>query len=165
MGKNARIAMPIQTYGLENVFIGDNFECGERLKLRTFSEWRGEKFKPRITIGNDVCIQSDCHISAIDSVMIGNDVLIASFVYISDHQHGLRDYSDVGIAPVKRMLSSKGPVKIGDKVWIGEKSVILPGVTVGDCSIIGAGSVVTKDIPSFSIACGNPAKVIRNITE
>lgn len=163
MGKHAKISTPIYAHGLENVFIGNNFECGERLKLRTFSNWNGETFTPKITIGNNVCVQSDCHISAIDSVEIGDDVLIASFVYISDHQHGLRDYSDVKTAPIKRMLSSKGSIKIGDKVWIGEKVVVLPGVTIGECSIVGAGSVVTKDIPSYSIACGNPAKVIKAI--
>lgn len=99
LGSNARIAIPIQTYGLENVFIGDNFDCGERLKLRTFSEWQGVKYTPRITIGNNVCIQSDCHISAINSVEIGDNVLIASFVYISDHQHGMPNYSEVRALP------------------------------------------------------------------
>lgn len=164
LGSNARIAIPIQTYGLENVFIGDNFDCGERLKLRTFSEWQGVNYTPKITIGNNVCIQSDCHISAINSVEIGDNVLMASFVYISDHQHGMPNYSDVrATPPIQRMLSSKGAVRIGNGVWIGEKATILPGVTIGECSIIGANSVVTKDIPPYCIACGNPAKVIKTI--
>lgn len=164
LGSNARISIPIQTYGLENVFIGDNFDCGERLKLRTFSEWQGVKYSPKITIGNNVCIQSDCHISAINSVEIGDNVLMASFVYISDHQHGMLDYSDIrSTPPILRNLSSKGPVRIGNGVWIGEKATILPGVTIGECSIIGANSVVTKDIPPYCIACGNPAKVIKSI--
>ena len=53
------------------------------------------------------------------------------------------------------------PVHIGDKVWVGESVCILPGVTIGECSIIGAGSVVTKSIPPYSIAVGTPAKVIK----
>ena len=163
LGENARFAMPVYSFGLENVTIGEIFSCGERLKLRTFSEWEGEKYTPGIKIGNNVNIQTDCHISAINSVEIGNDVLIASFVYISDHQHGLRDFSDLDIPPIKRGLSSKGSIKIGNKVWIGEKVTILPGVTIGDCSIIGAGSVVTKDIPPYSIACGNPARIIKRL--
>lgn len=57
------------------------------------------------------------------------------------------------------------PVTIGDNVWIGGNTVILPGVTIGDCAVIGAGSVVTKDIPAWSIAAGNPCRVIRAITE
>jgi len=166
LGSNARISIPIQTYGLGNVFIGDNFDCGERLKLRTFSEWQGVKYTPKITIGNNVCIQSDCHISAINSVEIGDNVLMASFVYISDHQHGMLDYSDVrSTPPIQRNLSSKGPVRIGNGVWIGEKATILPGVTIGECSIIGANSVVTKNIPPYCIACGCPAKVIKSIPQ
>ena len=164
LGKNAKIMFPLDAYGLGNVYIGDNFACGERLKLRTFSEWQGQHFTPRIKIGKNVCIQSDCHISAINAVDIGDDVLIASFVYISDHRHGLDDYADVkNISPINRKLSSKGHIIIGNKVWIGEKVTVLPNVSIGECAIIGAGSVVTKDIPPYSIACGNPAKVIKTI--
>ncbi len=166
LGRNSKLMLPIQTHGLENVFIGDNFDCGERLKLRTFNKWENKSYSPKVTIGDNVCIQSDCHISAINSVEIGNDVLIASFVYISDHQHGVPDYSDVkSTPPLQRDLTSKGPVKIGDKVWIGEKVTILPGVTIGECSIIGAGSVVTKDVPPYSVVVGNPAKVIKSIPQ
>lgn len=163
LGKDAVIAFPLYYYGLENVYIGNGFQSGERLKLRTFSEWAGERHNPKITIGNNVSLQSDCHISAIDSVEIGNDVLIASFVFISDHQHGNKNYTDLNFPPLKRELSSKGPVVIEEKVWIGEKVTILPGVIIGRSSIIGAGSVVTKSIPPFSIACGNPAKVIKTV--
>jgi acetyltransferase-like isoleucine patch superfamily enzyme len=67
------------------------------------------------------------------------------------------------IAPALRDLFSKGPVRIGKRVWIGENACILPGVSIGDGAVIGAGSVVTKDIPPNSIAAGNPAKVIRTI--
>ena len=56
-------------------------------------------------------------------------------------------------------------VRIGDNVWIGGNTVICPGVTIGDCCVIGAGSVVTKDIPSWTIAAGNPCRVIRKITD
>lgn len=147
----------------QNVQIGENLISGERLKLRTFTEWEGQKYNPQIKIGNNVNIQTDCHISAINSVVIEDNVLIASFVYISDHAHGNCEYSELLIPPIMRGLYSKGEVRIGKNVWIGEKSTILPGVTIGEGSIIGANSVVTKDIPAYSIACGVPAKVIKSL--
>lgn len=163
LGKNARITFPITTYGLENVAIGDNFKCGERLKLRTFNQWGNQTFHPSIIIGDNVSIESDCHISAINKVSIGDNVLLASFVYISDHSHGVVSSSELSQPPLERPLYSKGPVEIGRNVWIGEKACILPNVKIGEGAIIGAGSVVTKDIPARAVAVGNPAKVIRQL--
>lgn len=161
IGKNIRIFTPIYTHELGNVVIGDNFKCGQRLKLRTFNNWGGVFFNPVIIIGDNVSIESDCHISAINRVKIGNNVLLGSFVYISDHSHGLISGEELATAPIDRPLYSKGAVEIGDNVWIGEKVCILPNVKIGDGAIIGAGSVVTKDIPDRAVAAGNPAKVIK----
>lgn len=163
IGENPKLSFPIFSYGLENVSIGDNFECGQRLKIRTFSEWGKDKFQPKLIIGNNVHIESDCHISAVNGVEIGNDVLIASFVFISDHQHGRGDFTDIETPPLKRCLYSRGKIRIEDKVWIGEKVTILPGVTIGECSVVGAGSVVTKDIPPHCVAAGSPARIIRRL--
>ena len=103
------------------------------------------------------------HIGAIDSVVIGDRVLIASGVYISDHGHG--DYSGNSQSsplepPAKRPLISH-PVQIGDDVWLGENVLVLPGVKIGNGVVIGAGAVVTSNIPDYSIAVGVPAKVIK----
>lgn len=164
IGYSPQIAFPITTYGLENVTIGDNFKSGERLKTRTFSEWGNKKYSPVLKIGDNVSLESDCHISAVNRVEIGDNVLMASFVYISDHSHGEVADGETNIPPLERPLYSKGPIIIGNNVWIGEKVCILPNVRIGDGSVIGAGSVVTKDIPSGSVAVGNPAKVIRKIS-
>lgn len=164
IGINPIIAFPITTYGLENVTIGDNFKSGERLKIRTFCEWGNKKYSPVLKIGDNVSLESDCHISAINRVEIGDNVLMASFVYVSDHSHGEVTDGETNIPPLERPLYSKGPIIIGNNVWIGEKVCILPNVRIGDGAVIGAGSVVTKDIPSGSVAVGNPAKVIRKIS-
>ena len=66
-------------------------------------------------------------------------------------------------SPVEREIYSKGAVRIGNNVWIGDKATILPGVTIGDGVIIGANSVVTKNIPDYCVVGGNPAKVIKSI--
>lgn len=163
IGQNVSLGMPVYGYGLENVKIGDNFKSGNRLKLRTFNKWGGVKYNPTITIGDNVNIESDCHISAINQIIIGDNVLIASFVYISDHSHGEIIKEELNIPPLNRTLYSKGPVIIEDNVWIGEKVTILPGVTIGENSIIGANSIVTKDIPANCVAAGIPAKVIKNL--
>lgn len=164
IGNNTFIKLPFISYGLENVFIGNNFTADKNLKIRTFTSFNGRQhFTPKIRIGDNVNMQTDCHISCISSIFIGDNTLLASSVYITDHFHGVPDYSDLAIAPIERNLFSKGGIHIGKNVWIGEKVTILPGVTIGDFSIIGANSVVTKNIPASSIACGIPAKVIKTI--
>lgn len=161
-GENLSIAPSLVHMGLNNVSIGNNFRAGERLKLRTFDCWEGSAYTPEIAIGNNVNIETDCHISAINRVSIGDNVLIASFVYISDHSHGDVNAMDGWIdAPLRRPLFSKGSVVIEDDVWLGEKVTVMPGVHIGRGAVIGANSVVTKDIPAYAIAVGSPARVIK----
>lgn len=115
--------------------------------------------------GKTVTIGDNCYINAnltlVDDykITIGNGVLIAPNVTITVTGH-----------PVHHELRKHGemytfPVTICDNVWIGANAVILPGVTIGENSVIGAGSVVTKDIPPNVIAVGNPCKVLREITD
>lgn len=101
------------------------------------------------------------HITAINRITIGNDVLTGRWVTITDNSHGDTDYSTLQMRPVSRPLISKGPVLIGNNVWIGDKVTILPGVTIGEGAVIAANAVVTKDIPAYSVAVGNPARVIK----
>lgn len=162
LGQNPMIGFPICLHGLGNVSIGSNFIAGERLKLRTFNSWEGVNYTPNIVIGNNVNIETDCHISAINEVVIEDNVLIASYVYISDHAHGEMSLDVLKQPPIERLLVSKGSVKICKNVWLGEKVTILPGVTVGEGSVIGANSVVTHNIPPYSVAVGVPAKVIKS---
>lgn len=92
-------------------------------------------------------------------VIIGNNVLLAPNVGIYTAGHPL--HHELRIEEYEYAF----PITIGDNVWIGANSVINPGVTIGDNCVIGSGSVVNKDIPSNSIAVGNPCKVIRKITD
>ena len=112
-----------------------------------------------IPVGDNVFINSYCHIGCINKIVIGNNVMIGSGVLITDHQHGILAYSDTPVAD--RELVSKGPVIIGDNVWIGQRAQILKGVSIGDGAIIAAGAIVTHDIPSNCVAVGVPAKVVR----
>jgi lipopolysaccharide O-acetyltransferase len=159
---NARLVrFPIYVRGKLAIKFGDGLTTGVNLRLDVFQAIKGQ---PTLQIGRNVQINDSVHIGAIESVVIGDHTLIASRVFISDHNHGnyhIQGYgSGPDIPPASRPLSSK-PVHIGRNVWLGEQVCILPGVTIGDGVIVGANSVVTHDIPSNSIAAGNPARLIR----
>lgn len=102
-------------------------------------------------IGKNVIINSNLLAMARGGITIEDNVMIASNVQLISNNH---DPYDLWILPCK-------PVLIKDSAWIGAGATILPGVCVGRHSIIGAGSVVTKDVPDYAVAVGNPAKVIK----
>lgn len=118
----------------------------------------GTKGVTRLKIGDGTMIQPYVHIGAAHHITLGRHVMIASNVYITDHDHDLSDPMDP--ASTNSRLDT-APVCIGDYTWLGEKAMVLKGVTIGERSVIGAGSVVTRDIPPMSIAVGSPARVVR----
>jgi len=153
------IRLPFYCRGHQYIKWGTDLTVGVGARIDAFS-----KHDTCIYIGDNVQLNDYVHIAAIEKVTIGNDVLIASRVFISDHGHGSYSGSFEGsspdINPRNRPEPSK-PVCIGDRVWIGEQVCILPGVTIGSGSVIGAGSIVTKDIPADTIVAGNPAKSLK----
>jgi acetyltransferase-like isoleucine patch superfamily enzyme len=111
----------------------------------------------RIEIGNHTFINYGSSIAARASVKIGSHCHLGHYTFVMDN-----DQHDV----VRRMeLPQSYPVIIEDHVWIGAKAVILPGVHIGSRAVVGAGSIVTKDIPPRCVAAGNPARVLRHLTE
>lgn len=108
-----------------------------------------------ITIGKNVWIQQGCTFFDRGGIIIGDDVYIAPKVNLITLNHVVNPY--------ERSTTIAKPIKIGNRVWIGIAATVLPGVTIGDNSIIGAGAVVTKDVPPNVIVAGNPAKIIRHI--
>lgn len=155
------IRLPFDIRNKRYIAIGDGFTCGFGCRLEAFPTDINNNLC--IRIGRNVQLNDYVHIGAVGSITIGDDVLMASKIYISDHNHGNYDkqFSDSPFSnPIDRKPIVK-PVIIGDRVWIGESCCILPGVTIGEGSIIGALSVVTKDIPPFSVAVGSPAKVVK----
>jgi len=160
-GKARLIRFPFDIRNKDSILIGKNFTTGRCCRIESYGCLENDNIN--IIIGDNVQINDFVHIASVNSVFIGNHVLIASKVFITDINHG--DYSshsdfNINIPPINQPLSSKS-VNIGDYVWIGESVCVLPGVTIGEHSIIGAMSCVTKSIPSYSIAVGNPAKVIK----
>lgn len=161
-GKGFSLASDSCVIGSEFITIGDCVEVGKRSVI---SAWHREKGTPipSLVIEAGVIIGDDCHITASNKVIIKEQALLGKKVTITDNSHGNIDYDSMQINPSLRPLVSKGAVVIGSRVWIGDKATVLPGVTIGEGSIIGANAVVTKDIPAYSVAVGIPAVIIKTL--
>lgn len=165
IGYGSCIYPPLNYNGLENITIGNKALIGKYSILNAITTYLGDKYTPRIEIGDATEIGEYAHISSINAIIIGNNVLTGRWLTIVDNSHGKMDYSELGVNPTRRKLFSKGPTTIEDYVWIGDKVSIMPGVTIGAHSIIGCNSVVTKNIPKYSLVAGCPARVIRNLED
>ncbi|MDP4093040.1 MAG: DapH/DapD/GlmU-related protein [Bacillota bacterium] len=109
-----------------------------------------------IEIGDNSGLGLDCMVSG--PLIIGNNVMMGPDVMIYTQNH---NFSRTDIPVISQGNSDKRRVTIGNDVWIAARVIILPGVTIGDGAVIGAGSVVTRDIPPMAVAAGNPARVLK----
>ncbi|MDA8162886.1 MAG: hypothetical protein M0022_08325 [Desulfobacteraceae bacterium] len=165
--KAIKFKKPYKLRGASRIHIGENFHAGSNLWLEAVTCYGGQDFDPIIKILDNVSLSTHVHIACTNRIEIGNNVLMGSYVLITDHNHGYYDslhstrHESPYIPPARRMLTEDGHITIGDNVWIGSMVSILPNTTIGNGSIIGCNSVVKGDIPSYSIAVGNPAKVIK----
>ena len=117
-------------------------------------------YKPKLEIGDNVYIGRYLTLSCVGKININNNVMISDRCYIGDAVHGF----NIKNKPIKeQLIYSAGNITIGENSWIGIGVSILPGVVIGKHCVIGANSVVTKNIPDYHIAAGNPAKIIRKI--
>lgn len=161
-GRSSRIEPNLLSLiGGKYISVGENCHIGKGAQISAWDSYGNQKFNPEISIGDGTIIFERAHITCLDKITIGKNVLTGKSILITDNSHGDSSYESLSIPPIDRPLHSKGPVVIEDNVWIGEKASIMPGVKIGKGAIIAANSVVTKDIPAFSIAAGVPARVIK----
>ena len=156
--------------GVKCMQIGQDFIAGRGLWLEAVTDYApaNQKFSPQLIIGDRVSVGEYVHIGCNHRIVIGDDVLMGSKIYITDHNHGVYrgDNADSpAIPPADRRLTEGESVEIGARCWIGEFVTILPGVTIGEGCIIGSHSTVTHDIPANSIAVGSPARVVKQWDE
>lgn len=114
-------------------------------------------FGKNIKIGRDVFINSGCHFQDQGGIEIGDGTLIGHNVVLATINHDLM--------PSMNRVNHYAPIKIGKRVWIGSNATILPGVTIGDQSVVAAGAVVNRDVPTMTVVGGVPAKVLKTISE
>ena len=125
-----------------------------------------------ILIGNNVFIGGGTLIDCASSITIQDDVLISyQCILVDSDNHSLRysirknDLADWRKGKFDWSTTKSVPIKISKGAWVGARAIILKGVTIGEGVVVGAGSVVTKDVPSWTVVAGNPARVIREIAE
>lgn len=160
-GKSRLIRFPFDIRNKSNIDLGIGLTTGVGCRIEAFPL---KKNNIVLQFGKNIQMNDYVHITAMESVKIGNNVLLASKIYISDCSHGSycgdENDSHVNTFPAARPLFAK-PVIIEDNVWLGEFVSVLPGVTIGKGTIVGANSVVAKSLPANVIAVGTPAKPIK----
>ncbi|MBA3328118.1 MAG: acyltransferase [Solirubrobacterales bacterium] len=114
----------------------------------------------RVRIGEGTFLNLGVMVAATDLVEIGANCMFANGCFVTDGNHR---FDDSSLPVTWQGFTSKGPTRIGDNVWCGANVVVTSGVTIGERCVVGANSVVTQDIPAYSIAAGAPAKVLRGL--
>lgn len=146
------------------VSVGPNCRCwmprgiamGERATLEGDVWLKLVAPQARLDVGAFTFFGQGCHVNVLDRVVIGAHCLFGPRCVIVDHNHGLDPARRIDEQPCIAK-----PIRIGKDVWCGAGAVILPGVSIGDGAVVGAQSVVTRDVPPMAVVAGNPARLIR----
>lgn len=161
IGKDCQVMLPFKSGNAKDVHLGDNVIICSGAWIDCFRSYGSQKWLPKLEIGDGAYIGHRSHIMVVGEMKIGENVIIANNVYISDNMHSFENVSQAVLSqPLKH-----DAVTIEDEVWLGENVCVLPGVTIGRHSVIGSNSVVTGDILPYSVAVGSPARVVRRYNE
>ena len=144
--------------GDENITIGRDSYIGEGSELLAYHSHFDRPLDSHLIIGTHVRITARCRITCAGTIRIEDDALFGPDVFITDHNHGMDAEVPGGYSPQDITVRD---VTIEKGVWLGQRVCVMPGVTIGAHSIIGANSVVTHDVPPYSMAVGSPARVIK----
>lgn len=161
IGKACRMHVPVKMNGSGRIVINPSVCFGYHLAPKTGGGLiliQPRTLSSEITIGRGTTLGNNLSIISCSNISIGEDCQIGEQVTIYDS-----DFHEISPETRNRSSGESLPVKIGNNVWIGSRVLILKGVTIGDHSVIAAGSVVTKSIPTRTLAGGGPAKAIRSI--
>jgi acetyltransferase-like isoleucine patch superfamily enzyme len=155
IGPKSKVIAPMRLRNVHNIHIGQNVTINKYAFLLTLQE--DQSVVPRLNIGDGCVIGHMNHITCVWEVEIGENVLTADRVFISDHSH---TFSDTTVPILKQPIETKGKVRIGSGTWIGENAVVL-SCNIGKNCVIGANAVVLSDIEDYCVAVGAPARAIR----
>jgi acetyltransferase-like isoleucine patch superfamily enzyme len=158
-GENSAIVPPAIIRSPHCIHIGDNVLIHDRVWLSVVEEHLGRRYQPTLTIGDRTVLGRDTYISCVGRIDIEDDVLAGDRVLIADSYHG---YEDPDTPISMQPMAEPKPVRIETGVLLNVDVNVLPGVTIGARSYIGAGAVVTRSVPPNSVVVGNPARIIRH---
>lgn len=159
LGRLSFVVPPFRIPGARALYIGDHTRIGPYAFFVLVHEHLGIRYWPQFTIGNNVHIGHDFFGGCQNRIVIEDNVLISSRVFMSDSIH---DYRDINRSVLDQPLAAARPVIVKEGAFIGVNACILPGVTIGQNAVVAAGAVVTKDVPPYAVVAGNPAVVIRH---
>jgi acetyltransferase-like isoleucine patch superfamily enzyme len=156
-GRRSVLQLPLRISGENRIALGSDVYVGSGCWLQCLPD--ASLTAVGISIGDGCSIAGGCVISAVNSVILEENVLLARNVYIADHMH---KYRDKNLPVLAQGVERVEPVLIKRGAWLGQNVVVCPGVTIGRGSVVGANSVVTKDIEDYSVAVGAPARVVKS---
>jgi acetyltransferase-like isoleucine patch superfamily enzyme len=155
-GSGSVVQLPVRLSGESRMAIGSRVFVGAGAWLQVLADVEPEA-GVALRIGDDCAFAGGSVLSAVRSITLGDHVTFARNCYVADHSHA---YRDVATNIDAQGLTDVNPVQIDSGVWLGENVVVLPGVHIGTGAVVGANSVVNRDLPSFSVALGSPARVV-----
>jgi len=161
LGENSLMVTPRKLLNPERIFVGRDVIVYGHSIIFPLIEYQSQRFDSRIVIGDDVYIGKFAQLHAIDRIELGRGCVLSEYVYISDSAHGIDPKAGL---IMKQRLQSKGPVLLGENCFLGFGVRVMPGVTLGDWCVVGAGSVVTKSFPAYSMIAGVPAQLIKRFS-
>lgn len=159
-GGGGFIALSARVDNPQMMEVGHEVIVGEGVWL-TVVEDKENTFDSVLCIGEGTTISRDAIISCAYRIQIGRESTLGPRVTVLDHNHG---FDQPGRSVMAQPLTGC-PVVIGDFVWLGANVIVLPGVNIGEGAVVGAGGIVTRDIPAYTLAVGNPARVIRHLNK
>jgi acetyltransferase-like isoleucine patch superfamily enzyme len=157
-GERSAVCFPVAAmFGESSIEVGDGCIIGPYATLSAGVSPEQVLDGPVVTIGDRCVIGKGSGVVGHRRVEIGDDVWTGHYVYVTDANHGYAD----PVEPVGRQFAAPRPVRIGSGSWLGHGALVLGGADIGEHVVVGAGAVVTGDLPDYSVAVGNPARVIR----
>ncbi len=157
-GRGSFMRRPFSIRGAAHIRFGDRTTVRGNAYMDAITEYAGVQYAPIIEIGNDVYIGGYAYFTAVDRITIGDGCVLSEHVYITDESHG---FDPAGLPIMEQELVSKGPVTLGARCFLGYRSAVLPGVTLGEGCVVGANSTVTRSFPAYSMIGGSPARLLK----
>ncbi len=157
MGSAVFVSPFIQSVGLDCVSLGNRSRISRNTRLLALKSYGAQSFAPHISIGDNVSIGFGCTLSCVNRLEIGHDVTIGDNVYIADSHH---DYGNPALGVLDQPLLP-GQIKIGRGAWVGYGAFVAGDVSLGEHSVVGANSVVTRSVPAYTVVAGVPARPVK----